>query len=117
MNYQTPKQIIEELLQQISKNTRPIHQVESTTFSNDVNVTNKCKLMKDCVKDVNIRSSKGKTSKFQSSSKVINDNTMEKSALTTENINIQPNDVRKESRKRFYESKGKKMRKAFPLKK
>ena len=33
---------------------------------------------------------------------------MEKSALTKEKINIQLNDVRKESRKRFHESKGKK---------
>ena len=32
---------------------------------------------------------------------------MEKSALTKEKINIQLNDVRKESRKRFYESKEK----------
>ena len=32
---------------------------------------------------------------------------MEKSSLTKEKINIQLNDVRKESRKRFYESKGK----------
>ena len=30
---------------------------------------------------------------------------MEKSALTTEKINIKPNDARKESRKMFYESK------------
>lgn len=32
---------------------------------------------------------------------------MEKSALTTEKITIQLNDVRKESRNRFYESKEK----------
>lgn len=32
---------------------------------------------------------------------------MEKSALTTEKITIQSNDVRKESRNRFYESKEK----------
>ena len=38
---------------------------------------------------------------------------MEKSALITENINIQLDDVRKESRRRFYESKEKK-RKNFP---
>ena len=40
---------------------------------------------------------------------------MEKSALITENINIQLDDVRKESRRRFYESKEKKG-KTFPLK-
>ena len=75
------QQIIEKLLQQISGNVRPIHHAENATFSNDVN------------KDVNIRSSKGKTSKFQSSSKLINDNAMEKSALATEKINIQVNGV------------------------
>ena len=32
---------------------------------------------------------------------------MEKSALTTEKMNIQLDDVRKESRRRFYESKEK----------
>ena len=89
------QRIIEKLLQQISKNVRPIHQVENTTFNNDVN------------KDVNIRSSKDKTSKYQSSSKLINDNTTEKSALTTEKLNIHLNDVIKESRKRFHESKKK----------
>ena len=74
----------------------PIHQVENTTFNNVIN------------KDVNIKSSKHKSSKYQSSkspSKLINDNTMEKSALTKEKINIQLNGVKKESRKRFYESK------------
>ena len=38
---------------------------------------------------------------------------MEKSALTKRKINIQLNDVRKESRERFYESKGKN-EKRFP---
>ena len=90
------QQIIEKLLQQIWGNVRPIHQTENVNFSNDVN------------KDVNIRSSKDKTSKFQSSSKLINDNAMEKSALATEKINIQGNAVRKVSRKRFYELKEKK---------
>ena len=33
------------------KNVRQIQQVENTTFNNDVDVTNKCKLMKDCVKN------------------------------------------------------------------
>ena len=46
---------------------------------------------------------------------LINDDTMEKFALTTEKINIQLNDVRKESRNRFYESK-EKNEKVFPLK-
>ena len=57
-------------------NVRLINQVENATFNDGVN------------KDVNIRYSKGKTSKYQSSSKVINDNTIEKYALTTEKINI-----------------------------
>ena len=48
------------LLQQISKNVRLNHQVESTTFNYGVDVTNKCNLMKDYVKNANIRSSKGK---------------------------------------------------------
>ena len=63
--------------------------------------------MKDCVNGVNIRSSKDKTSKYQSSSKT--------SSLTTEEINIQLNDVTKESRKWFYESK-EQNEKIFPLK-
>ena len=42
------QRIIETLLQQLSENIRPIQQVENTTFNN-VNVTNECKLMKDCV--------------------------------------------------------------------
>ena len=42
--------------------------------------------MKDFVKDVNTRSSKDKTSKYQSSSKLTNDNTMKKSELTTEKM-------------------------------
>ena len=81
----------------ISENVRPIHQEENTTLNNAIS------------KDVNIKSSKDKSSKYQSPSKLINDNNaMEKSALTKEKINIQLNDVRKESRKRFHESKGKK---------
>ena len=59
--------------------------------------------MKDCVKNANIKSSKDKTSKYQSSSKLINDKTMEKSALITEKINIQLDDSRKESRRSVYE--------------
>ena len=62
--------------------------------------------MQDCVKNANKRFSKDKTSKYQSSSKLINDGTMKKSALIAEKINIQLDDVRKESR-RFYESKEK----------
>ena len=71
--------------------------------------------MKDCDKNANIRFSKYKTSKYQLSFNLINDNTMEKSALITEKINIQLNYVRKESRRRFYESK-EKMEKVFPMK-
>ena len=63
--------------------------------------------MEDCVKNTNIRFSIDKTSKYQSSSKLINNDTMEKSALITEKINIQLDDVRKEFRRRFYESKEK----------
>ena len=59
--------------------------------------------MKDCVKNANIKFSKDKTSKYQSSSKLINDKTMEKSALITEKINIQLDDIRKESKRRVYE--------------
>ena len=72
-------------IQQISEYVRLIHQVENITFNNDVDVTNKCNLIKDCVKNGN-RSSKDKTSKYQSS-KLINDGTAEKSALITEKIN------------------------------
>ena len=61
--------------------------------------------MKDCVKNSNIRFSKDKTSKYQSSSKLINDDTMEKFALVTDKMNIKLDDVRKESRRRFYEPK------------
>ena len=53
--------------------------------------------MKDCVKNANIRLSNVKTSKYQSSFKLINDDTMEKSALITEKIYFQLDDVRKES--------------------
>ena len=35
------QQIIGTLLQQTSGNAKPIHQVENTTFNNDVDVTNK----------------------------------------------------------------------------
>ena len=90
---ESKQRIIETLLQQISENVRPTHQVENITFNNDVDVTNECNLMKDCVKDANIRSSKNQTSKYQSSSNLINDDTMEKSALITEKINIQLDDV------------------------
>ena len=92
------QRITKTLLQQISKNVTPILQVENTNFNNVIN------------KDGNIKSSKHKSSKYQSSkspSTLINDNTMEKSALTKEKISIQLNDVRKESRKRFYQSKEK----------
>ena len=61
------KQIIETLLQQTSGNVRPICQVENTTFNNDVDVTDKCV-------NANIRFSKAKTSKYQSS-KLINHDT------------------------------------------
>ena len=40
--------------------------------------------MQDCVKNANKRFSKDKTSKYQSSSKLINDGTMKKSALIAE---------------------------------
>ena len=87
----------------ISENVMPIHQVENTTFNN---VTNK---------DISIKSLKHKSSKYQSSKsppKLINDNTMEKSSLTKGKIIIQLNDIRKESRKRFYESKEKNEKRA-----
>ena len=100
------QQIIETLLQQISESVRPIHQVKNTTFNNDVDVTNKYKLIKDCVENANIRFSKEKISKYQSSSKLINDDIMEKSVLRAEKINIQLDGVRKESRS-FYQSKEK----------
>ena len=109
------QRVIETLSQKISENARRIHLVKNTTFSNDVDVTNKCKFMKDCVKNAIIRFSKEKTSEQQSSSKLINGNTIEKSALITEKINIQLDDVRKESRRTFYESKEKK-EKTFSLK-
>ena len=48
-----------------------------------------------------------KSSKHQSPSKLINDYNMEKSISTKEKTNTQLNDVRKKSRKRFYESKEK----------
>ena len=48
------QRIIETLLQKVSENVRPIQQVENTTFNNDVEVINECKLMKDCVKNANI---------------------------------------------------------------
>ena len=83
------QQIIETLLQQISENVRQIQQVENTTFNYDVDVTNKCKLKKDCVKNANVRFSKDKSSNYQSSSKLINDDTKEEFALITEKINIQ----------------------------
>ena len=63
--------------------------------------------MKDCVKNANVRSSKDKISKYQSSSKLINDDTIQKSTLITEKINIQLDDVKKVSRRRFYELKEK----------
>ena len=52
--------------------------------------------------------SKNKSTKYISSSKLINENTMEKSALAKEKINIQINNVREESKERLYESKEKK---------
>ena len=48
-----------------------------------------------------------KSSKYQSPSKLINDYNMEKSISTKEKTNTQLNEVRKKSRKRFYESKEK----------
>lgn len=91
------KQRINETLQQlISENHRPIYQIENTTFHNVIN------------KDVNMKYSKNKSTKYISSSKLINENTMEKSALAKEKINIQINNVREESKERLYESKEKK---------
>ena len=92
------QRITETLLQQVSENVRLVLQVENTTFNNVIN------------KDVNIKSLKDKSSKYHSPSKLTNDNTMEKSALTKEKINIQLNEVQKEFRKRFYESKEKKLK-------
>ena len=57
---------IETLLQQISENFRPIQQVENTPFNADVDFTDKCNLVKDCVENANIGSSNDKTSKIQS---------------------------------------------------
>ena len=45
--------------------SKPVHQVENTIFNNVIN------------KDVNNKFSKDKSSKYQSPSKLINDNTME----------------------------------------
>ena len=64
------QRIIETLLQQISGNVRLTHQLENTNFNNVIN------------KDVNIKPSQDKSSKYQSPSKLINDINMEKSALT-----------------------------------
>ena len=110
------QRIIEMLQQQLSENIKPIQRVENTSFNNDVDVTYERKLIKDCVKNANIRFSKEKNSKYQLSCKLINDGNMEKFALITEKINIQLDDIRNESRKRFNESKGKKMEKVFLLK-
>ena len=49
------QRIIETLLQQILENVRLVYQVENTIFNDDVDVTYKCKLMKDFVKNANIR--------------------------------------------------------------
>ena len=110
------QRIIEMLQQQLSENIKPIQRVENTSFNNDVDVTYERKLIKDCVKNANIRFSKEKNSKYQLSCKLINDGNMEKFALITEKINIQLDDIRNESRRRFNESKGKKMEKVFLLK-
>ena len=60
------QRIIGTLLIQISENVTPINQVENTTFNNVV------------IKDVHIKLSKDKSSKYQSPSKLINYNTTEK---------------------------------------
>ena len=60
------QRIIETLLIQISKNVTPINQIQNTTFKNVAN------------KDVHIKLSKDKSSKYQSPSKLINYNTTEK---------------------------------------
>ena len=46
--------------------------------------------------------------KCQSSSKLVNDDTMERTALRTEKIKIQPDNIRRECGRRFFESKEKK---------
>lgn len=79
------QQINYTLLQQISENNRVIHQVENSTFNND-DVTTKSNFMKDTVKDINFKSSKNKTSNYELSSKLINDNTMKNPLLTKEEI-------------------------------
>ena len=82
------KQRINETLQQlISENHRPIYQIENTTFNNVIN------------KDVNMKYSKNKSTKYVSPSKLINENTMEKSALAKEKINIQINNVSQKKKK------------------
>ena len=45
---------METLLQQISKNVWPIHQLEKTAFNNVVNVTNKGNLLKN-LKEQNLK--------------------------------------------------------------
>ena len=95
--YGNKQRIIETQLQKILENVRPIHEVENTTFNNN-NIN----------KDVNIKSSKDKSSKYQSSSKLINDNTIEKSALTKKNQHSTTccqKEIQK--KKRFFESKEK----------
>ena len=42
------QRIIETLLQKLSENVRPIQQIDNTTFNNNVDLTNECKLMKGC---------------------------------------------------------------------
>lgn len=49
------------LVQRISDNNRPIHQVEHITFDNDVDVISTFKFMKDLVKNLNVRFPKDKT--------------------------------------------------------
>ena len=48
------QRIIDMLPQQISENSSLIHQVESTSFTNDTNVFDKSNLMKDTVKEINV---------------------------------------------------------------
>ena len=79
------QQINDTLLQQVSENNRVIHQVENSTFNND-DVITKSNFMKDTVKDINFKSSKDKTSKYELSSKLINYNTMKNPLLTKEEI-------------------------------
>ena len=52
------QQNIKTLLQQLSENIKPIHQVENTTFNNNVDVTNKCNLIKDCVNPLSAKFTK-----------------------------------------------------------